>query len=118
PWQVVHGSHVFVDVSLSCGRRGYDDKFSSIVHSLLASVPLLGTRIKRGTAAMSDTCKRLLFPVSCVLCILAESFVIRYGLTLSFYADIFTKGLPSALFEDFRSSLSVRPPPAQTARAY
>ncbi|GJW07110.1 ribonuclease H-like domain-containing protein [Tanacetum coccineum] len=33
------------------------------------------------------------------------------------YADIFTKGLPSALFEDFRSSLSVRPPPAQTAGA-
>ncbi|GJT76906.1 ribonuclease H-like domain-containing protein [Tanacetum coccineum] len=31
------------------------------------------------------------------------------------YADIFTKRLPSALFEDFRSSLSVRPPPAQTA---
>ncbi|GJX37619.1 ribonuclease H-like domain-containing protein [Tanacetum coccineum] len=34
------------------------------------------------------------------------------------YADIFTKGLPSALFEEFRSSLSVRPPPAPTARAY
>ncbi|GJX53451.1 ribonuclease H-like domain-containing protein, partial [Tanacetum coccineum] len=34
------------------------------------------------------------------------------------YADIFTKGLPSALFEDFCSSLSIRPPPAQTARAY
>ncbi|GJR12908.1 ribonuclease H-like domain-containing protein [Tanacetum coccineum] len=34
------------------------------------------------------------------------------------YADIFTKGLPSALFEDFRSSLSVHPPPAQTAGAY
>ncbi|GJU23555.1 ribonuclease H-like domain-containing protein [Tanacetum coccineum] len=34
------------------------------------------------------------------------------------YADIFTKGLPSALFEDFRSSLSVRPPPTQTAGAY
>ncbi|GJR88395.1 ribonuclease H-like domain-containing protein [Tanacetum coccineum] len=34
------------------------------------------------------------------------------------YADIFTKGLPSALFEDFRSTLSVRPPPAQTAEAY
>ncbi|GJX76622.1 ribonuclease H-like domain-containing protein [Tanacetum coccineum] len=30
------------------------------------------------------------------------------------YADIFTKGLPSALFEEFRSSLSVRPPPAPT----
>nr|GEY49544.1 copia protein [Tanacetum cinerariifolium] len=34
------------------------------------------------------------------------------------YADIFIKGLPSALFKDFRSILSVRPPPAQTARAY
>ncbi|GKA91567.1 ribonuclease H-like domain-containing protein [Tanacetum coccineum] len=34
------------------------------------------------------------------------------------YADIFTKGLPSALFEDFRSSLSVRPSPAQTVGAY
>ncbi|GKB12366.1 ribonuclease H-like domain-containing protein [Tanacetum coccineum] len=34
------------------------------------------------------------------------------------YADIFTKGLPSALFEEFRSSLSVRLPPAPTAGAY
>ncbi|GJW26124.1 ribonuclease H-like domain-containing protein [Tanacetum coccineum] len=34
------------------------------------------------------------------------------------YANIFTKGLPSALFEDFGSSLSVRPPPAPTAGAY
>ncbi|GJY75004.1 ribonuclease H-like domain-containing protein [Tanacetum coccineum] len=31
------------------------------------------------------------------------------------YVDIFTKGLPSALFEEFRTSLSVRSPPAQTA---
>nr|GEY48338.1 ribonuclease H-like domain-containing protein [Tanacetum cinerariifolium] len=31
------------------------------------------------------------------------------------YADIFTKGLPSTLFEEFHSSLSVRCPPAQTA---
>ncbi|GJZ64080.1 ribonuclease H-like domain-containing protein [Tanacetum coccineum] len=31
------------------------------------------------------------------------------------YADIFTKGLPSELFEEFRTSLSVRLPPAQTA---
>ncbi|GJX89075.1 ribonuclease H-like domain-containing protein [Tanacetum coccineum] len=31
------------------------------------------------------------------------------------FADIFTKGLPSALFEEFRSSLSVRCPPTSTA---
>nr|GEX55657.1 ribonuclease H-like domain-containing protein [Tanacetum cinerariifolium] len=30
------------------------------------------------------------------------------------YADISTKGLPTALFEEFRTSLSVRSPPAQT----
>ncbi|GKA09472.1 ribonuclease H-like domain-containing protein [Tanacetum coccineum] len=34
------------------------------------------------------------------------------------YADIFTKGLPSALFKEFQSSLSVRNPPAPTAGAY
>ncbi|GJU03834.1 ribonuclease H-like domain-containing protein [Tanacetum coccineum] len=31
------------------------------------------------------------------------------------YADIFTKGLPSALFEEFHTSLSIRCPPAPTA---
>ncbi|GKA11211.1 ribonuclease H-like domain-containing protein [Tanacetum coccineum] len=31
------------------------------------------------------------------------------------YANIFTKGLPSALFQEFRTSLSVRLPPAQNA---
>ncbi|GJY18433.1 ribonuclease H-like domain-containing protein [Tanacetum coccineum] len=34
------------------------------------------------------------------------------------YADIFTKGLLSVLFEEFRTSLSVRPSPGQTARVY
>ncbi|GJY05740.1 ribonuclease H-like domain-containing protein [Tanacetum coccineum] len=32
------------------------------------------------------------------------------------FTDIFTKGLPSALFEEFRTSLSIRCPPAPTAR--
>ncbi|GJZ32577.1 ribonuclease H-like domain-containing protein [Tanacetum coccineum] len=32
------------------------------------------------------------------------------------YADVFTKGLPSALFEEFCISLSVRCPPAPTAK--
>ncbi|KAI3797236.1 hypothetical protein L1987_32491 [Smallanthus sonchifolius] len=34
------------------------------------------------------------------------------------YADIFTKGLPRTLFQDFRSSLNVQQPPAQTAGEY
>ncbi|GKB77128.1 ribonuclease H-like domain-containing protein [Tanacetum coccineum] len=32
------------------------------------------------------------------------------------YADIFTKGLPSALFKEFRTSLSICCPPTPTAR--
>ncbi|GJZ61626.1 ribonuclease H-like domain-containing protein [Tanacetum coccineum] len=34
------------------------------------------------------------------------------------YANIFTKGLPSALFLEFRFSLNVRPPPVPTAGEY
>lgn len=33
-------------------------------------------------------------------------------------ADIFTKGLPRVLFEDFRSSLNIRSPPASTVGVY
>jgi hypothetical protein len=35
--------------------------------------------------------------------------------TSSQYADIFTKGLPSTLFTEFRTSLNVRVPADQTA---
>ncbi|GJX99648.1 putative ribonuclease H-like domain-containing protein [Tanacetum coccineum] len=34
------------------------------------------------------------------------------------YADVFTKGLPTALFDEFRSSLSVRSSPAQNAEGW
>lgn len=34
------------------------------------------------------------------------------------YADIFTKGLPTSLFEEFRNSLSIRKPTAPTAGEY
>ncbi|GJZ47416.1 copia protein [Tanacetum coccineum] len=33
-------------------------------------------------------------------------------------ADIFTKGLPRVLFDDFRDNLSIRPPPASIAGVY
>jgi hypothetical protein len=33
-------------------------------------------------------------------------------------ADVFTKGLPLILFQDFRDSLSVRQPPASTVGEY
>nr|GEV02880.1 ribonuclease H-like domain-containing protein [Tanacetum cinerariifolium] len=57
----------------------------------------------------------------CVANVVAETAGLRscsYVLSRYQYADIFTKGLPSALFEKFRTSLSVQSSPAQTARAY
>jgi len=32
--------------------------------------------------------------------------------------DVFTKGLPLILFQDFRDSLSIRPPPTSTVGEY
>ncbi|XP_071689196.1 secreted RxLR effector protein 161-like [Rutidosis leptorrhynchoides] len=61
----------------------------------------------RGVAnAVAKTCWRrnLLRTGSCASC------SSRYQ-----YADIFTKGLPTALFDEFRSSLSIRPAPTPTA---
>ncbi|GKE71623.1 ribonuclease H-like domain-containing protein, partial [Tanacetum coccineum] len=51
------------------------------------------------------------------VCDLVSASQVRVLHVLSRYqfTDIFTKGLPSALFEEFRSSLSVRCPPALTA---
>ncbi|GJZ34670.1 ribonuclease H-like domain-containing protein [Tanacetum coccineum] len=47
-----------------------------------------------------------------------RSATLVYCDNISAYTDIFTKGLPSPLFTDFRFSLSIRPPPASTAGAY
>nr|GEY76604.1 hypothetical protein [Tanacetum cinerariifolium] len=59
------------------------------------------------TAWVHNLLRELHFPLMIVTLVYCDN-----------YADIFTKGLPSVLFEDFCSSLSVCPPPAQTARAY
>ncbi|GJX66633.1 copia protein [Tanacetum coccineum] len=42
----------------------------------------------------------------------------EYHRVANVIADIFTKGLPRVLFDDFRDSLSIRPPPTSTARVY
>ncbi|GKD75815.1 ribonuclease H-like domain-containing protein [Tanacetum coccineum] len=59
--------------------------------------------------AVAETCwlRNLLLAVGQVCVLHVPS---RYQ-----FADIFTKGLPSALFEEFRTSLSIRCPPALTA---
>jgi hypothetical protein len=42
---------------------------------------------------------------------------VLHVLTTSQFADIFTKGLPSSVFAEFRSSLNVWSPDASTAGA-
>ncbi|GJR25525.1 ribonuclease H-like domain-containing protein [Tanacetum coccineum] len=75
------------------------------------------------TAWIRNLLRELHSPLLTATCLNVITFVTGHVRVLHVpsrfqYADIFTKGLPSALFEDFRSSLGVRPPPALTAGAY
>ncbi|GJS79824.1 ribonuclease H-like domain-containing protein [Tanacetum coccineum] len=71
------------------------------------------------TAWLRNLLRELHSPLSTTTLVYCDKLVRVLHVPSHFqYADIFTKGLPSALFEEFRSNLSVRPPPAPTARAY
>ncbi|GJW94737.1 ribonuclease H-like domain-containing protein [Tanacetum coccineum] len=50
--------------------------------------------------------------------VVAGQVRVLHALSRYQYVNIFTKGLPSALFEEFHTNLSVRCPPAQTAWEY
>ncbi|GKD05148.1 ribonuclease H-like domain-containing protein, partial [Tanacetum coccineum] len=70
------------------------------------------------TAWLRNLLRELHSPLSTATLVYCDNVRVLHVPSHFQYADIFTKGLPSALFEEFRSSLSVRPPPAPTARAY
>ncbi|GJU10136.1 ribonuclease H-like domain-containing protein [Tanacetum coccineum] len=76
----------------------------------------------RGVAnAVADTCwlrnllRALHTPLSSAMLVYCDNVRVLYVPSRYQFEDIFTKGLPSALFEEFRSSLSVQCPPALTA---
>nr|GFA68333.1 hypothetical protein [Tanacetum cinerariifolium] len=62
--------------------------------------------------------RELHYPLSTATLVYFDNVRVLYVLSRYQYADIFTKGLLSVLFEEFRSSLSVHPLPAPTARTY
>ncbi|GJS66759.1 ribonuclease H-like domain-containing protein [Tanacetum coccineum] len=66
------------------------------------------------TAWIHNLLRELYTPLLTVTLVYCDNFSVVY-LSANLYADIFIKSLPSALFEEFRTSLSVRLPPAQTA---
>ncbi|GKB48715.1 ribonuclease H-like domain-containing protein, partial [Tanacetum coccineum] len=70
------------------------------------------------TAWLRNLLCELHSPLSTVTLVYCDNVRVLHVPSRFQYADIFTKGLPSALFEEFRSSLSVRPLPAPTAGAY
>ncbi|GJZ23276.1 indeterminate-domain 11-like protein isoform X2 [Tanacetum coccineum] len=70
------------------------------------------------TAWLRNLLRELHSPLSTATLVYCDNVRVLHVSSRYQYANIFTKGLPLALFEDFRSSLSVRPPPAQTAMAY
>ncbi|GJT85126.1 ribonuclease H-like domain-containing protein [Tanacetum coccineum] len=76
----------------------------------------------RGVAnAVAETCwlrnllRELHTPLSSATLVYCDNVRFLHVPSRYQFTDIFTKGLPTALFEEFRSSLSVRCPPAQTA---
>ncbi|GKE13670.1 ribonuclease H-like domain-containing protein [Tanacetum coccineum] len=76
----------------------------------------------RGVAnAVAETCwirnllRELHTPLSSATIVYCDNVRVLHVPSRFQYADIFTKGLPSALFEEFRTSLSIRCPPAPTA---
>ncbi|GJS86381.1 ribonuclease H-like domain-containing protein [Tanacetum coccineum] len=75
----------------------------------------------RGVAnAVSETCwlrnllRELHTPLSSATLVYCDNVRVLHIPSRYQFASIFTKGLPSALFEEFRSILSVRSPPALT----
>ncbi|GJX89332.1 ribonuclease H-like domain-containing protein [Tanacetum coccineum] len=71
--------------------------------------------------AVAETCwlrnllRELHIPLSSATLVYCDNVRVLHVPSRYQFADIFTKGLPSALFEEFRTSLSVRCPPAPTA---
>ncbi|GKB51683.1 multidrug resistance-associated protein 5 [Tanacetum coccineum] len=70
------------------------------------------------TAWLRNLLRELHAPLLSATLVYCDNVRVLYVPSRYQYADIFTKGLPSALFEEFRTSLSVRPSSAQTAGAY
>ncbi|GKF71777.1 ribonuclease H-like domain-containing protein, partial [Tanacetum coccineum] len=70
------------------------------------------------TAWLRNLLRELNSPLSTATLVYCDNVRVLHIPSRYQYADIFTKGLPLALFEEFWSILSVHPPLAQTARAY
>nr|GEV51571.1 ribonuclease H-like domain-containing protein [Tanacetum cinerariifolium] len=77
----------------------------------------------RGVAnAVAETCwlrnllRELHTPLSFATLVYCDNVWVLHVSSRYQFANIFTKGLPSALFEEFRSSLNVWCPPAPTAK--
>ncbi|GJW63525.1 ribonuclease H-like domain-containing protein [Tanacetum coccineum] len=67
------------------------------------------------TAGLRQVLRVLHTPLSSAMLVYCDNVRVLHVPSRYQFADIFIKGLPLALFEEFRSSFSVRCPPALTA---
>nr|GEU58158.1 ribonuclease H-like domain-containing protein [Tanacetum cinerariifolium] len=107
-----------VDTDSKLGPEGVQDP--TLYHSLAGGLQYLTfTRLDISYAVQHQRTKHIEIDIHFVCDLVTAGQVRVFHVPSRYqYADIFTKELPSTLFEDFRSSLSVRLPPARTARAY
>ncbi|GJS58758.1 ribonuclease H-like domain-containing protein [Tanacetum coccineum] len=90
-----------------------------LVALLLVGLPLGVANVAAKTAWIRNVLLELHAPLfTATLNMLLPINFVYFMSLLDFSADIFTEGLPTALFLEFRSSLNVRRPPAPTAREY
>ncbi|GJZ86799.1 ribonuclease H-like domain-containing protein [Tanacetum coccineum] len=112
------GLHLYVSSSTSL--VGYTDAvIGGLLHLHSAEAEYRGVaNVVAETVWLRNLLRELHSPLSTATLVYCDNVRVLHVPSRFQYADIFTKGLRSALFEVFRSSLSVRPPPAPTAGAY
>ncbi|GJV63767.1 ribonuclease H-like domain-containing protein [Tanacetum coccineum] len=98
-----------------------ESKLGSNVQQLRLSRSSAEAEYRGVASAVAETCwlrnllRELHTPLSSATLVYCDNVRVLHVPSRYQYADIFTKGLPSALFEEFLSSLSVRCSPAPTA---
>ncbi|GKA82691.1 ribonuclease H-like domain-containing protein [Tanacetum coccineum] len=109
-----------IDTESKLGSDGYPVTDPTLYRSLAGSLHA-EAEYSSVANAVAETCwlrnllRELHTPLSSAMLVYCDNVRVLYVPSRYQFADIFTKGLPSALFEEFRSSLSARSSSAQTA---
>nr|GEU68725.1 hypothetical protein [Tanacetum cinerariifolium] len=106
--------------SATTSRVGYTDtNWAGCPSTCSAEAEYRGVdNVVAETAWCRNLLRELHYPLSTATLVYYDNVRVLHVPSCFQYADIFTKGLPSTLFKEIRSSLSIQPPYAPTVGAY